>query len=945
MAISKTYQWNDNGIKQSNRLPKALSGDYVKIDERSFDDLLVQMAEYAKRLVYFDDNMKGSSDWTDFFKDVYDYDKHELKKEHIEALSEAGDVPPHLALTMAFLKMYEVEQANLNTLTEKHLQFYYKDILGFKPHEGENGKATVFFEPVKNAAAVFIPKGTLFDAGKDNNGKPVTYRSVRDVTVNQMKVVDFFKSSQKTDSIENATKDNFFTKWPYNRRNLPRRRLPSFIPLSNSVTKWQDNPGNDAPISTNKSKAQQINGFAISSPILNLPDGKRTITLIGCDLIPNGLFIEFTGEKGWEKARYTDNKIIVEKNQGPFIPYDTKIHGDGFDGNYPILRFLFTTNVKVISYNKLGVTVEGSSNFVLENNRGTFQNTTGSMPWGVQPDLNSCFTITTNHKINLSAVHIHWIDDNSGSNSVFERHSNLKQSSPSSGCSLKANGKGYSIKLIKELGWSKFISNFVEESQKMFINNWIKSLYTDKNPLPEGIQIPQQPYTPTLAEPITIDFTIDESSVFNNSGGVLSPSLSIITPYGIRKGLNVSSLSKELTNMKSCQERASLSIKLNGVAASGVLTLYFEMNPFKYKLDGNYGKETPTWYYKSNAGWTAFAETDSLSDTTERFSHSGIVQLNIKNAAVSAADNPQGELWLRIDANTTDSPSSSFSNNPFDALEAVHAQAVEVEPDPQLEGQIETGIALPKGSITKAKTSIKGIKKIDQPYNGSEGRKDETKAQFYSRVSEKLRHKGRAWNGWDYERLVLERFPKVASVKCLPCYCCNIKGETRMEPGHVTLVVVPDLQAILQPDKLHPTIGKTMEAEIADYISQKASSFVELHVVSPTYKEAKVHCEIILRKGLTDTNHYKNLTNDKLIEYFAPWVSSETTEIEFKTNHNESQIQAFIESLEYVDHFEGFRLTIGGKDIDYGKTLQPDDATSIITSAKRHEINVQMFEK
>ena len=141
MATPKTYLWNNNGTKQSDRLPKALSGDYVKIDERSFDDLLAQMAEYAKRLVYFDDNMNPSGDWTEFFKDVYDYDKHELKKERIEALSEAGDMPPHMALMMAFLKMFEVQQNNLNTLTERHLQFYYKDILGFKPRKGENGKA------------------------------------------------------------------------------------------------------------------------------------------------------------------------------------------------------------------------------------------------------------------------------------------------------------------------------------------------------------------------------------------------------------------------------------------------------------------------------------------------------------------------------------------------------------------------------------------------------------------------------------------------------------------------------------------------------------------------------------------------------------------------------------------------------------------------------------
>lgn len=919
MAISKTYQWSDNGTKQSDRMPKALSGDYMKLDERSFDDLLAQLAEYAKRLVYYDDNMNPSGDWREFFEDVYDYDKHELKKEHIKALSEAGDVPPHLALMMAFLKMYEVEQDNINTLTDRHLQFYYKDILGFKQQEGENGKATVFFEPVKNASETFIPKGTPFDAGKDANGKAITYRSVRDVTVNQIKVVDFFKGIQKTDASEIATQDSPFT-------NKQPALTTTSIPADNA-------------------KTQQNNGFAISSPILNLPDGQRTITLKGCKKLPEKLIIEFTGEKGWEKARCTDNKITVDKNQGAIVPYDIKTHGKGYDSPYPILRIIFTTDVHIVNFNGIAVSVEGSRDFALKNNYGAFPNTPGTMPWGPQPVMGSCFTLTTNSKINIDTIHIHWLDDKSGDKDIFEKKSELKQDTSTKGCSLTTNDKGYSIKLIRELGWANYTKAFIENTQKMFINNWIKNLHTHKSPLPETITLPRQPYMPILAEPITIDYTINGSSPDYNTDDIPAPSLSIITPYGIQDGLNGSTLIEKLTHMKSRQERSSLSIKLSGVQTFGILTLHFEMNPFKYKPDGNYGKETPIWYYNSCEGWTAFGETDLISDTTERFSRSGIVQLNISDAVVSAAGNPKGELWLRIDANTTDSASPSISNNPFDALEAVLAQAVEVELDPRSEGQIVIGTALPKGSITKAKSSIKGIKKIDQPYNGLEGRKDETNAKFYARVSERLRHKGRAWNEWDYERLVLERFPKVASVKCLPCHCCNEKGETRMEPGHVTLVVVPDLQAVPQPNKLRPTIGKAMKDEIADYVRQKAPSFIELHVISPTYKEAKVHCEIILRKGLTDTNHYKSLINDKLIECFAPWVSSEAHEIEFENNQNESQIQAFIENLECVDHFEGFRLSIDDKYIDYGEALRPDDVTSIITTANQHEINVQTFEK
>ena len=113
MAISNTYEWNNNGTQQSDRLPKALSNEYVKIDERSFDDILAQMAVYAKRLTYYDSDLNPNDNWIAFFKDVYNYETNTLKKDRIEALKEAGDMPPHMALIMAFIKLFQIEQSEL----------------------------------------------------------------------------------------------------------------------------------------------------------------------------------------------------------------------------------------------------------------------------------------------------------------------------------------------------------------------------------------------------------------------------------------------------------------------------------------------------------------------------------------------------------------------------------------------------------------------------------------------------------------------------------------------------------------------------------------------------------------------------------------------------------------------------------------------------------------
>ena len=274
--------------------------------------------------------------------------------------------------------------------------------------------------------------------------------------------------------------------------------------------------------------------------------------------------------------------------------------------------------------------------------------------------------------------------------------------------------------------------------------------------------------------------------------------------------------------------------------------------------------------------------------------------------------------------------------NPFVALEGVKAQAVEVELDPTSEGLIPHGTALPAGSITKTKVSIKGIKKVEQPYNGDEGMADESDEKFYCRVSEKLRHKERAWNCWDYERLVLEHFPQVAKVKCLPCRDDN--GE--MKAGCVTLLVVPDYQAIPQEKPLEPTIGQTLKTEIYDYIKQHSPEFAHIYVTEPKYKKVKITCTLVLKKEYTDTEYYSTLLKEQLTQFIAPW-STGAQGVDFKTKQNESHIQEFIENQYYIDNIVTFECKVDDVPVEKGSALQPEDAISIITSADDHSINFE----
>ena len=68
------------------------------------------------------------------------------------------------------------------------------------------------------------------------------------------------------------------------------------------------------------------------------------------------------------------------------------------------------------------------------------------------------------------------------------------------------------------------------------------------------------------------------------------------------------------------------------------------------------------------------------------------------------------------------------------------------------------------------------LNKFDKPARCFQSsREDESKDQRNARVAERIRHRARAINSWDYERLLLEEFPTIGKVACFPnCSYCQL---------------------------------------------------------------------------------------------------------------------------------------------------------------------------
>ena len=168
------------GLSRSQRALKALEPSFAKLDDRSTEDLLQYAFRLANEINYFNNENEIDGNWQTFWDIV-----NEKTLFEIEA---AADNEPHFALFLCFLKLFAYAQDQLNTLTDRHLDFYYKKVLQLKEKKEVPDKAHLIIELAKNASQQMLEKGTEFMAGKDDTGMPLTYTAEEDTIVNKAKV-------------------------------------------------------------------------------------------------------------------------------------------------------------------------------------------------------------------------------------------------------------------------------------------------------------------------------------------------------------------------------------------------------------------------------------------------------------------------------------------------------------------------------------------------------------------------------------------------------------------------------------------------------------------------------------------------------------------------------------------------------------------------------------
>ncbi|MBL0741127.1 hypothetical protein [Chryseolinea lacunae] len=871
-----------------------------------------------------------------------------------KTLEDYPDHSPHMALLLAFVKLFSHEQKALNTYTQRHLDFYYKEVLQLTNKAPEPDAAHLLFELQKPVSEHRLTKDTLLKGGKESvSGKDMHYGLTDDVVLNKA-VVTRLHATQ----LVSGTKD-----------------VLKAAPIANS-----DDGQGAKLLSADKSwftygdlrKVTDAHvGFAVASSILFLNEGDRTIYLTvdfqqpvpglsGPALYALNCFsVEYTAKKKWitpaAPVVVTSNTastrltftIFLSADDAPFVPYNEATHKEQLDTTVPVLKVYLRQDIaKGIPYTLLShrevtrvnvaVNVQGVKDLVLSHDGGAIDASKPFKPFGDFPGSQSGFYV--------------------GSKEVFQK--NLLRLELNTTWKTPVSGPAFdsSVRYLRQGVWGKDVFTLsssagvqtvafpasnrftamppdFEQNEKLLATSkegflqlrlnddsysLANHLINISSALSAGTSITPASngaYTIAVAAaPVPKEIVLNNLSlnyVAATDISLQSPSndhtLLHLAPFGFatvsRAFVDTADNAEERTAVSLFQDigqQGELFVGLENAEARQVVNLLFQVsdgssNPLREPVKLG-------WYYLSaNNNWRKFRE-ENIIDRTNDLTQSAIVTLTLP----ADSDNQstllgKGLHWLKVTAHPfTDTVCKLI------VVQAQAARATLVQNE-----HVEFRQILPANTISKLLTSDGALKKTEQPFDSFDGRSRESDEHFYLRVSERLRHKQRAITIWDYEHIILEKFQKIFKVKCLnhsgfyaengeEIFCENY-------PGHVSIVTLPNLRNMTNGNPLRPYTPVGLLKNIEQYLKTITSPFVQLHVKNPQFEEIQLDFKVKFYDHLSEA-FYLKLLNTEIEQFLCPWAFDNTVEITFGGKIYKSALLNFVEERPYVDFVTCFKM-------------------------------------
>ncbi len=199
---------------------------------------------------------------------------------------------PAIGLLLAFVQLFQKLQNKMNRFTLNYIDFYYDQVLKVQARGFVSDNVYLVIVPNKKDQAIFIPKGTEFLAGQDENKQDMVYCSNEDVSITDATVSavhTLFFSRDDLNFPENCLSESVTFK---HSSGETKRQLTTGCWL-NDVPVFTDNPGLEPaclqayPLMGAPKNGEEIVlekhhariGFALASKALLLQEGRRTVCI------------------------------------------------------------------------------------------------------------------------------------------------------------------------------------------------------------------------------------------------------------------------------------------------------------------------------------------------------------------------------------------------------------------------------------------------------------------------------------------------------------------------------------------------------------------------------------------------------------------------------------------------------------------------------------------
>ncbi len=1022
----------DGQSQQQRRLP-ALDPKSAPVDGRDLQQWLDFAAGYARLLNYINpQSNKVDGNWSLFFDALppelasqlaFDIDLDAVE----QSFAERGDLPPHLGLLISFLRLCRHARAELNGITGRHLDHFYREVLRLESAPPVPDRVHLLFELKKKVAELMLPKGTLVSAGKDAAKKDIQFELANDLSV-------FPVTIDSLRSVFVAVADN---------------RSIRLAPIANSAdglgAEFEPDQGQWSPFGTSALPQAQI-GFAFAAPVLALAEGVRTISVeMALSGFPAGVDVDSAGQnafqvylsgvEGWigpksASLQTVDGKagryqvvVSLSADEAAVVNYAAELHGHSFDTDAPLLQLLLNQQKSGFGYAELQnvkvgeveirVTVEGVSGLQLESDFGSLDPAKPFLPFGPQGKQGATFYVGSaeafNKQLESFTLKLKWLNAPFNFSSIYNAsadgysvsnnsHFKAKLTAkiagqetsstvnlfdadnaaaehpitiPDDGSSL-ASGMGskaslqqarvislqqtrwairqvqtlqllspihwfYPLLLTRQVAAPRLRDGFVSlRLSTDFLHSRYAEVYTKRVVAAAGgtLSLPNEPYTPTL-ESLSLSYTATSGRVdlaATDASAISAGQLGFfqIAPFGQRRDHSHlrSQLAflpaKTVSLLPEYPHEGEFYLGLSGVEPGRNLALLFQVA--EGSGDPDLDKPQVEWSVLSDNHWRELKTDELLSDGTNGLLTSGVIRFKLPEEATARNTLlPAGHYWLRAAVSEN---SAAISRLIAVQPNAVQAVFVDRGNDPQRLRQ-----PLPAGSIKKLLVPNAGIKTLSQPYASFGGKMAEDDEAFRVRVSERLRHKQRPVSSWDVERLVLQNFPELYKIKCLP----HSAPDSCEAPGHLSLIVIPSLQNRNAVDPLRPRADLDTLDRVKTFVTKLAGPTVSVHTANPFYQSIRVAFKVQFQQQL-DFGFYQQLLNDEIVRFLSPWAFDGGSEIAFGGRLHKTVILNRIEQLDYVDYLTEFKLFQGDDVTNDLGAAQASDPRAILVSAPEHDI-------